>query len=219
MSEGEQGVADDIGLAAGILNEAAEAPCSVISVDAMEGEVHQALEASWTTMQHVHDVNMNMFISIMRIRFAWIIFFLIVAWLVSNMVLVYASALGSLHLVELYALCGAGFGAVVGWLRCSFVTSRRLHDRLQAASAAEAGRMIRQRIWCYNRGLGHNLAWGAAIGAIAGGALAWKFHDVRHTIDLSDQVLITLISTTTASVIGILAIVMKWLFPNEKKDN
>ncbi len=182
-----------------------------------ETVVLQSLEDAWQTLGHVHDVHMNMFVSIMRIRFSWIIFFLIIAWLVSDLVLVYASALGKINVWELYALAGIGLGSGAGWILSSFKASQEVAEKLENSSGAEdMGKIIRQKIWCYNQHLKRYLGWGALWGGLLFVSYSCFLHSRYCCIHISDSVLIALVTTTTASVVGILAIVMHWLFPKDR---
>ena len=178
---------------------------------------YSAVETAWKALGHVHDIHMNMFISIMRIRFAWIIFGLILAWLVSDLILVYAAALRTVNVWELYAICGCGAGAALGWLISSFRASTEMHEKLKGTDAAQAADIIRERVWCYNQSLKKYLPIGAIVGAITAYIYAVILHSRNYTIQIDSGVLIALITTTTASVIGLLAIVMNWLFPKEKE--
>lgn len=88
--------------------------------DSKSTTIDSALESTWNIIGRVHQVHMGMFISVMRIRFSWIIFFLIVVWLVSDLILVYAAAFSRINVWEIYGLVGAGGGCVIGWLCSSF---------------------------------------------------------------------------------------------------
>ena len=93
-----------------------------------------------------------------------------------------------------------------------------MHNAIKGADAIRAADIIRERVWCYNRRLKMCLPFGAIIGAFAAYIYAAIFHARNYDIQIESGVLIALITTTTASVIGLLAIVMNWLFPKEKEN-
>lgn len=203
---------------ANAMEEEAESETCYIEAQTAVNDGYSAVETAWRALGQVHDIHMNMFISIMRIRFAWIIFGLILAWLVSDLVLVYAAALRTVNVWELYAICGGGAGAALGWIISSFWSSNEMHKELKGTDATRAADIIRERVWCYNRRLKICLPVGAIIGAAAAYIYAANLHARHYDIQIESGVLIALITTTTASVIGLLAIVMNWLFPKEKEN-
>ena len=188
---------------------------------ANEREQAVSIEAAWEAQGRVHDVQMRMFVSVMRIRFAWIIFSLIVAWLISNLVLVYASALGKINLIELYALCGAGLGVGIGWILSSLNASRNLQEEISKAeqTTGDIAPVILRKVWGYNQKFGKYTGIGAAVGLIVTATYAYFRHPQPCEIKIAAGVLIALITTTTASVVGLLAIVMNWLFPKEHSSH
>lgn len=178
-------------------------------------------------MRRIHTVYEDYFVSFMRVRYAWGIFAMLLCWLGVDIVMLLANATSTIDLRVLYALGGAVFGFWTGGLwgyACR--NARGLKDiknvyKMKPRSQErmdKAERNIQLRVWRSSGSIPICLLCtflGAAgmwlfSRCVAGDAYAVPFH-------LSDTVLITLIGSTTASVIGIFLIVLHWLFPKEKK--
>lgn len=196
-------------------------------VDEWQRSAHNASQA-----KVVHTAHVDMFVSVMRIKFAWAIFILIVCWLIADMVFIMSSGLQKLCIRELYALVGAVLGMIIGIMYGQSVRTKRLLKDIKSEYNMEyddqyaadrklkyKDRNVQLRTW---RGVGtlECVAPMLLLGMVSGYVYAHMVHGNQQVVNfpkLDKEVLITLITTTTASVIGILAIVLHWLFPQAKK--
>lgn len=178
--------------------------------------------------RRVHTVYEQYFISFMRIRYAWCIFLLLVCWLGVDLVVLFTNAMGVLNAKVLFvcafSLGGAWGGNIVGysvWGRKNVQEVKRYYGISDDSERIDfEEKNIQLRLWRSVRD-----SWGGVAGA-AGGLLishlvshyCWPFGS--HCIDfhLSDPVVITLIGSSTASVIGVFLIVLHWLFPQQKNN-
>ncbi len=193
------------------------------SSESKEGRAAKSAE----DLQRIHSVYEKYFVSFMRVRYAWSIFALLVCWLVVDIGAVFAHATRSLDLYVVYSFVGMVVGFCLGgmaaysyWacknkedVEATFKLSRGSDERLDLRE-----KNIQLRLWRII-----SSAWVSIVGTITGAIVFrlyawWQYGDQHVTkFHLSDDVLITLIGTTTASVIGIFLIVLHWLFPQSKK--
>ncbi len=178
-------------------------------------------------LQRIHSVYEKYFVSFMRVRYAWSIFALLVCWLIVDIGAVFAHATGSLDLYVVYGFVGMVVGFCLGGMAAYSYWACKNKEDVEATFRLPRGaderldlreKNIQLRLWRII-----SSAWICIIGTIAGAIVfrvyAWYQYDEHHVtkFHLSDDVLITLIGSTTASVIGIFLIVLHWLFPQMKK--
>lgn len=179
-------------------------------------------------MHKIHTVYADYFVSFMRVRYAWGIFAMLVCWLGVDVVVLLANATNSLDIYLMYGLCGAVGGFWIGGLWGYACRNRRGLRDVKSVYKLDVGtqermdlaeRNIQLRVWRSVGSVPICLSC-TVIGAILMRLLAPLLVTGKAviTFHLSDTVLITLISSTTASIIGIFLIVLHWLFPKEKKD-
>lgn len=179
-------------------------------------------------MHKIHTVYADYFVSFMRVRYAWGIFAMLVCWLGVDVVVLLANATNSLDIYLMYGLCGAVGGFWIGGLWGYACRNRRGLRDVKSVYKLDVGtqermdlaeRNIQLRVWRSVGSVPICLSC-TVIGAILMRLLAPLLVTGKAviTFHLSDTVLITLISSTTASIIGIFLIVLHWLFPKEKKE-
>lgn len=179
-------------------------------------------------MHKIHTVYADYFVSFMRVRYAWGIFAMLVCWLGVDVVVLLANATNSLDIYLMYGLCGAVGGFWIGGLWGYACRNRRGLRDVKSIYKLDVGtqermdlaeRNIQLRVWRSVGSVPICLSC-TVIGAILMRLLAPLLVTGKAviTFHLSDTVLITLISSTTASIIGIFLIVLHWLFPKEKKE-
>ncbi len=179
-------------------------------------------------MHKIHSVYADYFVSFMRVRYAWGIFAMLICWLGVDVVVLLAHATKSLDVYVMYGLGGALAGFWIGGMWGYACRNWRGLRDVKAVYKLGVGtpermdlseRNIQLRVWrsvgsvpiclictvlgaVLMRGLAPFLAQGASV----------------VPFRLSNTVLITLIGSTTASVIGIFLIVLHWLFPRAKEE-
>ena len=144
----------------------------------------------------------------MRMQFAWAAIILAFGWIFVIIYLIFSHAIGALYLRQFR---GVLWGVIAMVLSASFIYSGCL---ILYARHKYRGREALSGLW---RRLAPNAALLAApfIG-LGVYLIVWGCSDVMKLVGfdrLSDSVLITLITSTTVSVLGILGAVMFWLFP------
>lgn len=141
----------------------------------------------------------------MRMQFAWATVMLVFAWLFIIIYIVIAHSLGRLFLHTLY---------VIAWtLLLSTIAAGVAHTITMICYIVKANVKIRQMA-------AHIALLTACLTGLPAYFILYFLFPIRGDLAfdrLSDSVLTILITTTTASVIGILGAVMFWLFP--KKSN
>lgn len=146
----------------------------------------------------------------LRIQFAWATFLLVVVWLAADIIVIFASGISKLSVRMVYINIGALLGLIFGILLGKIVFfiwyivfNKKYIDEKNDTDCFS---------WILSM-------FFAVIGAAGIGW--WGSEKITKEamlpFHLSDAVLITMITTTTASVIGILILVFNWLFPNKKK--
>lgn len=190
------------------------------------GTAKAAREAN--DMHKIHTVYADYFVSFMRVRYAWGIFAMLVCWLGVDVVVLLANATNRLDIYVLYGLSGAILGFWIGGLWGYACRNRRGLRDVKAVYKLGidtpermdlAERNIQLRVW---RSVGSApICLGCTVvGTILMRSLAPCMTQGQAVVPfhLSDAVLMTLIGSTTASVIGIFLIVLHWLFPKEKQS-
>lgn len=166
---------------------------------------------------------MDSYISIMRIKFAWMAFVLVVILLIVDLFIVFSTGINNLSLIAVFIIIGAFVGMLIGMMHCHVSNSNKIIADIESAKSDKTKRLdnLRLMVW---RGYGHRVWILMLIGGISGSLFSRGFfisgnhpHNIEFS-NLHDQVVIALIVSTTASVIGILLIVMYWLFPKDKKN-
>ena len=179
--------------------------------------------------RRVHTVYEQYFISFMRIRYAWCIFSLLICWLGVDLVVLFANAMGALNAKVLFICVASLGGAWVGnmivyslWGRQNIKDVKSYYTLTDEAQRIDfEGKNIQLRLWRSVRG-----SWGCVVGALIGLVVGhsvsrcwWPFGESSVQFHLSDPVIMTLIGSSTASVIGVFLIVLHWLFPHEDEEN
>lgn len=140
----------------------------------------------------------------LRIQLAWATFFLVIIWLLADLAIVFFSGIHGLSIKFIYTIIGAIAGLITGLALGSFALCILLFN--QKILSIYYKQILKANIPFYT---------GTVIMILGG---YWGTQQIPQDIvlpfNLSDPVLITMITTTTASVIGILVFVMKWLFPS-----
>lgn len=180
-------------------------------------------------MRRIHIVYADYFVSFMRVRYAWGIFALLVCWLMVDIIALFSHATGKLDLYIVHTFAGIVAGLCLGSLGAYSYWSSRNKDDVEATFKLPRGSVerldlreknIQLRLW---RIL--SITWICMVSSVLGAVLfriyAWWQYNDSHEIpfQLTDAVLVTLISSTTASVIGIFLIVLHWLFPQSLKED
>lgn len=173
----------------------------------------------------IHKAHVGMFLAIMRIKFAWAIFILIICWLIADMIFILSAGVEKILVCEIYSIFGGVLGMISGIMIGQSCRTKRLLKDIKSEYKLKneddyikyRDRNVQLRIW---RGVG-NLECVVPlilIGLVCGYIYGRMTHEnvEINPPHLEKEVLITLITTTTASVIGILAIVLHWLFPQKK---
>lgn len=178
--------------------------------------------------RRVHTVYEKYFISFMRIRYAWCIFSLLICWLGVDLVVLFANAMGALNAKVLFICVASLGGAWVGnmivyslWGRQNIKDVKSYYVITDVAQRIDfEEKNIQLRLWRSVRG-----SWGCVAGAIIGLGIAhsvsryfWPFGEPCVQFHLSDPVIMTLIGSSTASVIGVFLIVLHWLFPHGEEE-
>lgn len=169
----------------------------------------------------MHDAYMADFIASMRVRYAWFIFALIVIWLTVDIILIVASATESLNIRFVSGFIGFILGSLIGtsWghacrnMRNSKDTKNLYRLPYQQRSDI-LDRNIQLRVMRSSGSVPISV-----ICSIAGVVLfSWLgpllcSNESSIPFRLDSTVLLMLIGTTTASVLGLFLIVLHWLFP------
>ncbi len=178
--------------------------------------------------RRVHTVYEKYFISFMRIRYAWCIFSLLICWLGVDLVVLFANAMGALNAKVLFICVSSLGGAWVGnmilyslWGRQNIKDVKSYYTLTDVAQRIDfEEKNIQLRLWRSVRG-----SWGCVVGALIGLVVGhsvsrcwWPFGESSVQFHLSDPVIMTLIGSSTASVIGVFLIVLHWLFPHEDEE-
>lgn len=178
--------------------------------------------------RRVHTVYEKYFISFMRIRYAWCIFSLLICWLGLDLVVLFANAMGALNAKVLFvcvaSLGGAWVGNMMGysiWGQQNVKDVKRYYEITDESQRIDfEEKNIQLRLWRSVRG-----SWMCVVGALMGLCVGhcvscewWPFGDTSFVFHISDPVLMTLIGSSTASVIGVFLIVLHWLFPHEDEE-
>lgn len=162
---------------------------------------------------------MDSYVSIMRIKFAWMAFILVVVLLIVDLFILFSIGVKTLNITAISVMVGVFLGMLIGMMYYHVVNSKKIIGEIEGAKQDKTKRFdnLRLMIW---RGYGHWVWQSMLLGGVIGG-LSSHIHvcmgyesNIEFT-NLHDQVIIALIVSTTASVIGILLIVMYWLFPKK----
>lgn len=159
----------------------------------------------------------------MRMQFAWAAIILAFLWIFIIIYLILSHAIGSLYLRQFHSiLWGVSTTLLIATIIYSICMT--IHSRHQYKSRVLRDKQaaLREPLSDYWRALAPNLALiiAPSIGLIVYLSI-WHNTTPPTPIKfdrLSDSVLITLITSTTVSVLGILGSVMFWLFPKENKQ-
>lgn len=153
-------------------------------------------------------------ISLMQRYFAWSIYALIVLWLAITMTCIFIASIKPIPQCLFWAFIFGSIGAFIG---IGFGLVRSLHKETKSADGEKAKTENRERFFkdLLNCVVFYSFLLGMT-GMVAGASLRqWcAFPGQGFSFDIEEPVLITLISTTTISILGIFACVMKWLFPH-----
>lgn len=162
---------------------------------------------------------MDSYVSIMRIKFAWMAFVLVVVLLIVDLFIIFSIGIGNINVIAISAMVGIFLGMLIGMMYYHVSNSNKIIDEIKNAEQDKLKRFdnLRLMIW---RGYGHGV-WSTMLSCgVIGGVLSHLHiyfgceENIKFT-NLHDQVIMALIVSTTASVIGILLIVMYWLFPKK----
>lgn len=169
----------------------------------------------------MHDAYMADFIASMRVRYAWFIFALIVIWLTIDIILIVSSATGFLNIRFVSGFIGFILGSLIGtswghacrnWRNCR--DTKKLYRLPYQQRSDLLDRNIQLRVM---RSSGSVPIF--ALCSIAGASLFSWIGPILFSNEsclpfrLDSSVLLMLIGTTTASVLGLFIIVLHWLFP------
>lgn len=140
----------------------------------------------------------------LRIQLAWATFFLVVIWLIADLAIIFFSGIHGLSIKFIYTIIGSIAGLITGLALGSFLLCMILSRK--KIFSVHHKQILKANIPFY----------AGTVVMILGGQWGAMYipEDILLPFNLSDPVLITMITTTTASVIGILILVMKWLFPS-----
>ncbi len=163
-------------------------------------------------------------IYLMQRYFAWSIYGLIFFWLLTVLVLITLSSIQTTSNCTWPVNCIFLGGIGVGWGIFAGLAYAIMDDNKKRESSTSSEQYVIDLENYYKKLLKCLVMGGfsfGTIGAIVG--IIFCSCGFSHTISsfsMSEKVLITLISSTTAGVLGIFACVMKWLFPSqaEKKE-
>lgn len=174
--------------------------------DAKERESKDSVEESYRkdTVKHLGKVYK------LKIQFAWGAFALVALWLVSCVIFVYSAGAGKFPIAFSFVSMGTVFVCCLGLiLGCAI-----------SGWSEQCNWEWLKKITCKPD---DNIRYFPLIMALVClvGFVGFAYYPALRNcncveFNLSDSVIIAYITTTTASVIGILAFVMKWLFPAGK---
>lgn len=154
----------------------------------------------------------------MRMQFAWAAVILAFLWIFIILYILICHGIGILHL---YLFKCIAFG-----LLTSLITSALIYSLCMCIYSHHQYRINtitkREHLADLWRNLASHISFLAStvLGVIAFFTVYYSIgkQNSYHFIHLTDGVLITLITSTTVSVLGILGAVMWWLFPREKQN-
>ena len=159
----------------------------------------------------------------MRMQFAWASIILAFLWIFIIIYLILSHAIGHLYLRQFHSiLWGVSTTLLVATIIYSICMAIHSHHLYKSRVLPDKQAAPRAPLADYWRSLASNIA--LIIAPLIGLSLyliIWHNTDPPTPIKfdrLSDSVLITLITSTTVSVLGILGSVMFWLFPKENKQ-
>lgn len=155
----------------------------------------------------------------MRMQFAWAAVVLAFSWIFAIIFILLSHGVGRLHLYPFrcvaWGMGGTLTTAIVFYCVCMIIYACKLH--------LGAPRPERRKSALFWREAASPISFLSAsiIGLIIfiAATLLIGNHDKYAFERLTDSVLITLITSTTVSVLGILGSVMWWLFPRKEKTN
>lgn len=165
------------------------------------------------------NIHMDAYVAMMRIKFAWMVFTLVVVWLLADLYIIFSVGTKILNLTFLYSFIGGSIGLVIGMMRCHVCNNEATKKEFKP-EVDKLDRLHKARLMLW-RGYGHSVWISLLTGGVlgAGSTLTpWVASSNVEFAGLENQVLIALIVSTTASVIGILLIVMYWLFPKTSNE-
>lgn len=153
----------------------------------------------------------------MRMQFAWAAIVLAYSWIFTIIFIILSHGVGRLHLHPFrsttWGMSGTLISAIVVYCFCMIKHARKRH--LGAPGIERRKRALFWREVASPASFLISPIFGFACFFIA--SLVINNHGKYPFIRLTDSVLITLITSTTVSVLGILGAVMWWLFPRKEK--
>lgn len=170
-----------------------------------------------------HNAYMEEYVSIMRIRFSWAIFSMILVWLLAILYLIGISAVGCMHfrffLIISGLICGGIVGTLLGNEACKRLNEKELQEVYmypQGDRKELVDRNIQLRVMRSGGDIRY-VVWLTLLGGVMGWIISLfpAIGDLVFSFKLSDAIILTLIGTTTVTVLGLFAIVLHWLFPRK----
>lgn len=196
----------------------------VVSADDDRVSYQKGIAAAHHEMHNAYTANYE---SLMRIRFSWTIFYLIFVWLVTDIYLVVASGMGSINLRFFASAIGLILGGVLGSLWGHACRNARnikdlkgLYNLPLTAREDKAARNMQLRVM-RSEGSFPCFVSCVIVGSLIGYFFLSEFVGDTTSIPfkLEGTLLLTLICTTTASVLGLFIIVLHWLFPRRREEH
>lgn len=158
----------------------------------------------------------------MRMQFAWAAIILAFMWIFVIIYLILSHAIGYLYLRQFHSiLWGISITLILSTLLYGIFMIITGYHAYKSKLMPEPENYRRQYLSDYWRTLAPNIAILSPIIGVITYLLVWHSSCIPTPIRfdrLSDSVLITLITSTTVSVLGILGAVMFWLFPRNKTE-
>ena len=193
------------------------------SVDTPSIENNTADESGDDVSQFLHErLHHETRVNNMRMQFAWAAIILAFMWIFIIIYLILSHAIGSLYLRQFHSiLWGIGLTLITSTLIYGILMIITGYHSYKSKLMPEPESYRRQYLSDYWRTLAPNIALLSPIIGLITYLLVWHSSCIPKPIRfdrLSDSVLITLITSTTVSVLGILGAVMFWLFPHNQAE-
>ena len=181
----------------------------------VEGETKDSLSQNTIHQQREKNLYSSRVMG-MRVQFAWAVFALVITWLFIILFFIISWGVEMLYPVVLFKIAFViipAFAAGIFLYSLLMTVTENLHCKIGIQE--KCTRLRAQTL--------HYSVCGSIITAVFFAVVAiWhtpESNAIKIPIQgISDSVLITLITSTTISVLGILTAVMWWLFPRKQED-